>query len=558
MNLTKEQQIVRSLLLSDFHWVKIDSNGGSYSKKLKHNSFKGNVCPKATFHDFSFRDDKPLKTWKEASECQEWMPKNILHASFESYLSDRTGKTQGYKTLTKNIDSDTKLLLEVYSGSISGVGYGKGWYVTVSFVYKNIIFKLYSYKTSENQYELEAFYDIDYIRSLDFSNMKENKTGDLYSSEYYPLRTYTSTKPQDMSDVLSLAMTDDTIVFSKQFSMNFRLIKGISSSDDCIFSKETLKLVSPKKILLQDNFNIEDTFDIPESLKEITLDFKKHKYGKEEDGITEEFIDRNRNLGKYLKCNDDCEKIAAREIYNKELSLCTEEVRIWFTYKELSGFVSTNKYQLGLFEDYYKDATEVVFKVGDAEFTMPIKNFWNCLKIEKDKKIKHAKDFSKGMSVFGRKIGYHAWFPKEADGYPQYTGKTKISTQKFEEAIVEKETKRKKKEAFKRKACIEAGDILPALKENETIEKVVLKSLEDVAHDIFYEAGGLDDDGATETMVFKIGESFYEIDLHCEAEWVGDWSVRKNLPGDLSVLDVREIKEFTIEEQTKDYIELKY
>ena len=556
MNTTKEQQIIRSLLLSDFHWVKIDSNGGSYSEKLKRNTFTGSVCAKAKFWDFSFGDeDKPLKTYKKEEDCQEWMPHNILHKSFESHMVDKTGKVRAYERFNKDIDGDTKLLLEIKAGSISGVGYGYGWEVHVGIIYKNIVFKLYTFKTSDNQYQLEAFYDIDYISSLDFSNMKTVKDNDdAYISEYYSIRTCNRTSKQDMADVLSLAMTDDTIVFSKEFSFNFKLIKGISSSDDCIFSKESLKLLKPKKILLQDNFNIEDSFDIPESLEEIVLDFKGHKY--REEGITEQFIDLNKNLGKYLKCSSDCEKIAAREIYNKEVLLSNDPVHIWFTYKELSGFVSTDKYQLGLFEEFYKNAKEVLIKVGDAEFKMPIKNFWSCLTIEKDKKLKNRSAREKAMSVFGHKIGYIAWFPKEVVKRPEYTGKTKISTQEFTEGLEEKEIKRSKKESFKKTAHVE--DILPALKEKETINKVVLKSIKDVAHDLFYEEDGLDDEGADETLVFKIGDCFYEIDLHCDAEWVGDWSVRKNLPGKVSVEAVREIKEFQIESETEGCIELKY
>lgn len=556
MNLTKEQQIVQSLLLSEFYWVKIDSHGGSYSEKLKKSAFKGSVCAKAHFSDFAFWDeDKPLKTWKEEEDCQEWLPNNILHKSIESFKIDKTGQNRVYKRLIKNIDKDTQLLVEINIGSISGVGYDKGWEIRIGFVYKNIIFKVYSYKTSKEQYQLEAFYDIDYIRSLDFSNMKELETKhDLYMSEYYSLRTYSSTKPQDMADVLSLAMTDDTLVFSKEFSFNFKLIKGISSSDDCIFSKDSLKLLSPKKILLKCNFNLEESFDMPESLEEIIIDFKQGKYRNE--GVTEEFIDQNKNLGKYLKCADDCEKIAAREIYNKELILAGEDVHIWFTYKELSGFVSTNKYQLGLFEDFYKDAKEIILKVGDAEFLMSIKTFWTCLKIDKDKKIKNRSAFDKGMSVFGSKIGYTAWFPSELDSRPIYTGKTKISTDKFEEKLQEKEIDRTNKESFKNTVCV--SDILPALKEKETVKKVILKSLKDVAHDMFYDEEGLDDEGADETVVFKIGDNFYEVDLHCEAEWVGDWSVRKNLPGELSVTSVKEIKKYEIQSEGDGYIELKY
>lgn len=556
--MTKEQQIIRSLLLSDFNWVTIDSNGGDYSEKLKRNTFKGTVCTKGEFHDFGFRNEKPFKKWTSEEEAKDWFPENILSKSFKLYSVDPTGKKGEYKNFIKDIDENTKLLLDVRSGSISGINYGNGWEVRIGFVYKNIIFKIYSYKTSDlyyRQYQISAFYDIEYIRSLDFSNMKVlNTTVDLYLPDYDSMRTYQNTTSQDMADVLSLVMTDDAVTFSKKFSFNFQLNRNSGSYDRAIFKKDTLKLLKPKKILLQDNFNIEDTFEIPESLEEIILEFKGHQYKGE--GITEQFIDLNKNLGKYLKCSEECEKIAAREIYNKEIALTQELVRIWFTYKELSGFVSTDKYQLGLFEDFYKNIKEVTLKVGDAEFKMPIKKFWECIKIEKDKQIKYKKDFAKGISVFGSKIGYTAWFPKEANKNPEYTGKTKVSTKEFVETLTEKESKRAEIEAFKRTAYIEY--VLPALKEKETIEGVVLNELKGITSDIFYNEDGLDDSGADETMVFKIGDAFYEVDLHCKAEWIGDWSVRQNVPGEVTVESVREIKSFEIKKESEGSIELVY
>lgn len=552
MNLTKEQQIVRSFLLSDFHWVKIESNIARDFEK-KGNEFFGCICPKAKFYDFSFTfdDDEALKYWNQIEECKEWLPNNILNSSFKSYDSNNLNKTD-YKRLIKDIGENTQLLLEARNGSISGVGYGNGWEIKIGIVYNNMVFKIYSYKQSGNLYEFEALYDIDYIRSLDFSNMKPLEiNSDLYICEYYCTKIFKSTTTQNMADVLKLAMKDDTIIFSKEFNMNFF---KINSPNDCIFTKGTLKLLNPKKILLQENFDIEECFEIPDSLEEIILDFKSQRHNT--DGITEQFIDRNKNLGKYLKCSDDCEKIAAREIYNKEMALAKERVHIWFTYKELSGFVATNKYQLGLFEDFYKDVSVIGLGVGDAKFDMTIKKFWDCIKIDKDKKIKNKKNFEKGISVFGHKIGYTNWFPKEIDSCPKYTGKTKLSTQEFTEALTVKETTRTQIEAFKKIAYVE--DRLPALKKDETLEQVILKHTNTLSSDMFYDEDGLDDSGADETVVFKVGEQFYEVDLHCTAKWIGDWSVRKNLPGKISIEDIREIKEFEMEKDVHDGITIKY
>jgi hypothetical protein len=266
----------------------------------------------------------------------------------------------------------------------------------------------------------------------------------------------------------------------------------------------------------------------------------------------EEFLDRNENLSKYIKTSDNVEKITAREIYNKELTLSHETVHIWFSYKELSGFVETNKYQLGLFEDYYKNIKEVLFKVGDAEFLMPISTFWKSLKI--DKKIKNKKSFEKAISIFGTCIGYTLWFPY-LDSAPVYTGKTKISIDTFNEKNEEKELDRSQKESFKN--ICEVSYILPALKADEDIKDVIYE-LDDDIKEYFYEFEGLDDNGEDKVFIFKIGDNFYEVDIHCSANWVGDFSVRKNLPGDLSIVSIKEIKEYTIISSGDNYINLKY
>jgi hypothetical protein len=64
--------------------------------------------------------------------------------------------------------------------------------------------------------------------------------------------------------------------------------------------------------------------------------------------------------------------------------------------------------------------------------------------------------------------------------------------------------------------------------------------------DVFYDYDGMDDDGDDTSEYFLIGDKLYLVDIHCEAEWVGDWSVRKNLPGDVSVQAVHEVDGFTI------------
>lgn len=412
----KEQEIVKNFLMSNFHWVKIDTEGGFESGGSCRRIFKGNVCPRARFWDWSMDDDKSPKHWKSESECSEWLPQNILHKSIEEYKIDKSGKSRRYQVLSKDIDADTKLLLQIHQGSISGVGYYEGWEIHIGFMYKNFIFKMYDYKSSKDNYELECLYDIDYIRSIDFSNMKElNSNLSIYMSEYYAITDYESTSLKDMTDVLKLAMEGDTLTFSSHFMDTFSERRGISSSDGCRFIRETLCELNPKKIIMEDCFDVESNFDIPDSLESIELKFKKSPYS---DGVLEQFLDCNKELGKYLNCSDDCDKLKARELYNNQLEQSETPVNLWFEYKELSGYVYSNEYQLELLKKFYKDSKYVTINVGDASFDMPIKKFWDSIRIEK--KIKYAGKMSKAHDYFGEKVGFTSWFPKKCDVHPKY------------------------------------------------------------------------------------------------------------------------------------------
>lgn len=86
---------------------------------------------------------------------------------------------------------------------------------------------------------------------------------------------------------------------------------------------------------------------------------------------------------------------------------------------------------------------------------------------------------------------------------------------------------------------------------NEFINKVVRNA---DYHDFFYIEGGLPDKGVDDIDYYKVGDKIYEVSLHCEAEWVGDWSVRENLPGEVSLVSVLEITDFEILKDEGNYI----
>lgn len=94
--------------------------------------------------------------------------------------------------------------------------------------------------------------------------------------------------------------------------------------------------------------------------------------------------------------------------------------------------------------------------------------------------------------------------------------------------------------------------------EFETVEDYIEEIVDkDDIHEIFYDEDGMDDNGADESVYYMIENKLYCVELHCEAEWVGDWSVRKNLPGDVSITSVKEITDFNIIENSDDYMLIK-
>ena len=66
----------------------------------------------------------------------------------------------------------------------------------------------------------------------------------------------------------------------------------------------------------------------------------------------------------------------------------------------------------------------------------------------------------------------------------------------------------------------------------------------------------LSDDGDDYEFYIMIGDKVFETIIHCEAEWVGDWSVRKNLVGKISLSKITEVK-FELLSKTESSAEIK-
>ena len=60
------------------------------------------------------------------------------------------------------------------------------------------------------------------------------------------------------------------------------------------------------------------------------------------------------------------------------------------------------------------------------------------------------------------------------------------------------------------------------------------------------------DEGSDFIDHYMINGKLYECTIHCDAEWHGDWSLKCNLPDDIYLTKVEEIKEFKIVNDSKE------
>lgn len=138
----------------------------------------------------------------------------------------------------------------------------------------------------------------------------------------------------------------------------------------------------------------------------------------------------------------------------------------------------------------------------------------------------------------------------------------------FIQALTQKEIDRQK--AYEDELAAEAAkpDVVeiysynimaaPDESKGETLDALLEKAIKDNRSGYFdmfrgdYDEG-MPDEGEDGEDYFKIGDKFYLVELHCDAEWYGEWSLRKNLPGEIHITAVKEIKEYNAIDKD-DYI----
>ena len=90
-------------------------------------------------------------------------------------------------------------------------------------------------------------------------------------------------------------------------------------------------------------------------------------------------------------------------------------------------------------------------------------------------------------------------------------------------------------------------------------ELIELDAEENDWYDKFSDIGGgnFPDEGVQDTEYYLIGDNLYEVELHCDAEWIGDWSVRANVPSTVSVIKVTQITDFSFIIREDEYAQIK-
>lgn len=79
------------------------------------------------------------------------------------------------------------------------------------------------------------------------------------------------------------------------------------------------------------------------------------------------------------------------------------------------------------------------------------------------------------------------------------------------------------------------------------LEELIHEELDDVRYDIF-SGEDIPDEGVSKIDYAKINDKFYQFKISCEAEWVGDWSVRANTVGRMTISELKELKCKVIDE----------
>lgn len=117
-------------------------------------------------------------------------------------------------------------------------------------------------------------------------------------------------------------------------------------------------------------------------------------------------------------------------------------------------------------------------------------------------------------------------------------------------AIKEKE----KAEKARRDATKEVMDFYPAVPEGEDVDDFIRDTVPTI--DDLFTCEDVEDGDAEREYYVKVGDKIYQLELTCEAEWVGDWSMRCNVPGTKEVGTIKEITDYEILNESDGYMQI--
>jgi hypothetical protein len=113
---------------------------------------------------------------------------------------------------------------------------------------------------------------------------------------------------------------------------------------------------------------------------------------------------------------------------------------------------------------------------------------------------------------------------------------------KYEDTMLTIDKLKKKRTSLERKLKqlqpkeIELDDYNEYINETcSSIEELIEKAPELDFYDLFDDIE-ISDEGESKEIYISLDDKIYLVEVSCEAEWIGDWSVRANVPTDYSVV----------------------
>ena len=310
------------------------------------------------------------------------------------------------------IDENTDIILEIHKGTISGVGFDKGWEVRIGIRYNNMIIKFYHYKISGNRYEIEGVIDNDFFKLVDFNNFKQ-VFGEYkhYISDY----SFFYFVKKDYNNIIDLFIKDKVLYYYESI---WHIFFRENRCEDKLDNRLDISDKDIENIIFKDStnhFNIK----LPNTVKNIDFDLSEIDLSKKRIKRTYRDVSIDTRIKETITalCQNEYHSLLVDKykelgltIYNyqQELSLYHNSLLLNFNYKNLTGTVITNSYQYLLFKDYYDKLDEVELEVAGLKLSISREDFFNSIKIKKK------------VTRKDRQAGYIDWWLKKFNKTPKH------------------------------------------------------------------------------------------------------------------------------------------